>query len=77
MICSRNCLTNKNRNAWIEHTLENCPCGVPKHNPKTLKKWNKKHHRIVSTTSKSIKKAMLKRHERKTPVINVGGEYKK
>tara|TARA_B100001964_G_scaffold154515_1_gene169889 strand:+ start:300 stop:530 length:231 start_codon:yes stop_codon:yes gene_type:complete len=61
----------------MEHRLENCSCGAKKHKQKTLNKWNRIYQANVKSARNSIKRSLSDRKKKKkSPIINVGGEYK-
>jgi len=58
-----------------EHTLENCPCGVPKHNPKYVRKKNKKLKQTLDNANRQNNNSIKKRNQKNINYV-YGGEYK-
>lgn len=66
----------RQKNKMMFHTLENCECGTPRHNPTKIKKWNKQWAKVLKSHKRKEKKRISKNKLTKSPVIEVGMEYK-
>ena len=66
----------RQKNKMMFHELENCPCGAPKHNPNKIKRWNAQWAKTLAGLKRGQQKRIARSKLRKSPVIEVGMEYK-